>query len=388
MKRRGGGSIYKRGDIYWIKYYKAGRPIRESSESNLERDAKTLLNRRMGAIAAGQPIAPRAERVRVDELLDDLITEYKVNGRRSLRRAEQSVAHVRDYFGGYRAQSLDTAHVRDYIAKRQTEQVSNATINRELAALKRAYTLGCQARKILTRPHIPSLLEDNARQGFFERDQFEAVCKNLPEPIQPLARFAYVTGWRVPSEVLTLTWAQVDFGARTVRLEPGKTKNRMGRMFPFTAELEALLAAQRAHTDDVSKKTGRIIAHVFHRDGKRIRDFRRAWRNACQAAGLAMTVEQPDKTTIVKPLRIPHDLRRTAVRNLERAGVPRSVAMQMVGHKTEAIYRRYAIVSESDLRAAAEKLHEATMNEPKPRMGTIAGTIGPAGRDRASGDAR
>jgi hypothetical protein len=149
-----------------------------------------------------------------------------------------------------------------------------------------------------------------------------------------------------------------------------------------------LLTAQRAHTDEITKKAGRIIAHVFHRNGKRILDFRCAWRNACQAAGLAVTIDQLDETKIVKPLRIPHDLRRTAVRSLERAGVPRSVAMQMVGHKTEAIYRRYAIVSESDLRAAAEKLHDATVSESKTRMGTIAGAIGPGARDRAAGDAR
>jgi Asparaginase len=67
-----------------------------------------------------------------------------------------------------------------------------------------------------------------------------------------------------------------------------------------------------------------------------------------------------------------------AVRALERAGVPRSVAMQMVGHKTEAIYRRYAIVNDADLRAAALKL-AAGADAPKAALGTIAGTIGHSG---------
>jgi integrase len=381
MKRRGGGSIFRRGGSLWLKYYRDGQPIRESvaralgrlPEAVTEKDAQALLNKRLGAIAGGQPIVLRADRVRVGELLDDLITEYQVNGRRSLARARISVAHLREFFGNARAQALDPARVREYIARRQaprktddsaeTPGATNATINRELAALKRALTLAVQGRKILTRPHIPMLIENNARQGFFERDQLEAVQRHLPEAIRPVAAFAYITGWRV-SEILSLTWRQVDFGASTVRLEPGTTKNRAGRMFPFTPELRALLEAQRAHTAAVRARTERIIPYVFHREGQSIKSFRGAWHAACAAAGV--------------PGRIFHDFRRTAVRNLERAGVPRSVAMQMVGHKTEAIYRRYAIVNDADLRAAAVKL-AAVSDAPKLATGTIAGTIGHGG---------
>ena len=146
--------------------------------------------------------------------------------------------------------------------------------------------------------------------------------------------------------MLRLTWAQVDFAAATVRLEPGTTKNRLGRMFPFTPQLRALLEAQRAHTETTGRQRERIIPWVFHRREEPIKDFRGAWKAACEAAGV--------------PGRLFHDLRRTAVRNLERAGVPRSVAMLMTGHKTESVYRRYAIVSEADLHHAAEQLHAAT----------------------------
>jgi integrase len=381
MKRRGGGSIYERGGALWIKYYRDGQPIRESVAKTLnrlpsdvtERDAIALLNRRVGAIAAGEPISVRAERVRVNELLDDLITEYRVNGRRSLRRTEISVGHLRSHFGDWRARSVDVAYVRQYIDKRHGDQASNATINRELAALKRAFTLGCQGRKILTRPHIAALQEGDPRQGFFERDQFEAVWQQLPEAIRPVALFGYITGWRV-SEILGLTWRQVDFAAGTVRLEPGTTKNRAGRMFPFTPELRALLEAQRAATTVLATKTDRIIPLVFHRDGAAIKTFYGAWRSACRAAGV--------------PGRIFHDFRRTAVRNLERAGVPRSVAMQMVGHKTEAIYRRYAIVNDADLRAAAAKLAEATAKATMVTTGTITGTVTPIALRKGSGGAR
>jgi integrase len=357
MKRRGGGSYFKRGAVYWVKYYRNGRPFRESTGSTEERAAKDLLNKRMGAIANGQPIAPKADRIRLDDLLDDLMTEYRVNGRASVGRLEEMVAHLKAFFGGVRASAVDTAQVRQYIAARQEAGAANSTANRELASLKRAYSLAVQAGKLLTRPYIPLLKEDNVRVGFFERDQLEAVLRLLPDAIRPVAIFGAATGWRV-SEVLSLTWRQVDFTAGMIRLEPGTTKNLEGRLFPFTPELRALLEAQKAATAALSSKTGRIIPWVFHRHGKPIRSFYGSWRAACRAAGV--------------PGRIFHDLRRTAVRNLERAGVSRSVAMKMTGHKTEAVYRRYAIVSESDLREAAVKLGEAASS----RTGTISGTTG------------
>jgi hypothetical protein len=158
-------------------------------------------------------------------------------------------------------------------------------------------------------------------------------------------------------EILGLTWRQVDFGASTVRLEPGTTKNREGRTFHFTPELRALLEAQRECTATAQAKTDRIIPNVFHRDGEPIKSFRGAWFTACESAGV--------------PGRIFHDLRRTAVRNLERAGVPRSVAMKLTGHKTEAVYRRYAIVSDADLRDAAVKLAAIA----GPGTGTTTGTV-------------
>jgi integrase len=152
----------------------------------------------------------------------------------------------------------------------------------------------------------------------------------------------YITGWRIRSELLTRQWMHVDFEAGWLPLEPGETKNREGRMFPLLPTLRAVLERQRAHTRASERATGQVTPWVFHRDGRPIRYFRRAWLSACKAAGV--------------PHRIPHDFRRTAVRNLERAGVTRSAAMKMVGHKTEAIYRRYAIADESMLREGAVKL--------------------------------
>jgi integrase len=184
------------------------------------------------------------------------------------------------------------------------------------------------------------------RKGFFEREQLESILKHLRIYSQPPARFAYVTGWR-KQEVLTLRWPQVDFGAGIVRLEPGETKNDESRTFPFTDELREILEEQKAKADAL-KKVGIITPWVFFREGRVLRgkpigDFKRNWNSACQDAGLQG--------------RIFHDFRRTAVRNLVRAGVPERVAMKMTGHKTRSIFERYNIVSEGDLKDAASRLN-------------------------------
>jgi integrase len=386
LRRKGGGSYYKRGSVWWVKWYRNGRPVRESTESTKESAAKDLLNRRLGAVAEGRPISLRAEKVRVGELLDDLLTEYRVNGRASLDRMEELVAHLRPVFGDARAAMVKTPEVRTYIDARQHDGAANATINRELAALKRAYSLGLQADKILVKPFIPTLEENNVRKGFFEREQFEAVRNELPDYLRSVMTFAYITGWRIPSEVLTREWRHVDFAAGTVRLDPGETKNREGRTFYMTPELRACLEVQKVATDEFGRKTGRIVPWVFWRrvkdattgghTVKPIRKFYTAWAYACLRAGLATKTETQQsgrRVVRITASRIPHDFRRTAVRALERAGVPRSVAMKMTGHKTESVYRRYAIVSDADLREAAAKLAQSADSE---RMGTKSASTG------------
>ena len=135
-------------------------------------------------------------------------------------------------------------------------------------------------------------------------------------------------------------------------------------MFPLTPRLREILAKQLAKTEALEKSTGRIIPWLFHRDGKRIKHFRRAWITACIKAGLGKQIIDTSGR-VIKSIadRVPHDFRRTAFRNLERAGVPRSAAMKMVGHKTQAIYSRYAIADEGMLKDAAIKLEQLHVSE-------------------------
>ncbi len=161
---------------------------------------------------------------------------------------------------------------------------------------------------------------------------------------------------------MALTWAQVDFAAGTVRLEPNTTKSGKGRTFPFSAlpELAALLERQRAHTDTVERREGAVIPDVFHRNGRPIKSYHGAWWAACKRAAVE---KRGGLEIVVRPRvvgRTPHDFRRTAARNLIRAGVPQHVVMQLCGWKTDAMFSRYAIVDERDLQSAVEMLAKGT----------------------------
>ena len=351
---RSRGRVYPRkgSSYWWIAYYRGGKEERESSGSAKRGDAVKLLRRRLGEIAQGV-FVPNVERVTFADLKAMLIDDYTVNGRRSLKRAKISVQRLERTplgeseitLGTLRAVDVTSDRVTAYIKARLAGGAKPATVQKETAALKRMFTLAIRSRKLTPahRPYIESLEIHNTRTGFFEPDEIRDLLAHLPADVRPVVEFLSLTGWRI-GEVLPLAWRQVDFTAGVVRLEPGTTKNGEGRTFPFTVlpPLGALLARQREHTDAVERAQERIIPSVFHRDGAPIKSLRAAWTKATDAAGLVG--------------RIPHDFRRTAVRNLERAGVPRSVAMKLTGHLTESVYRRYAIVSEADLSAGVAKL--------------------------------
>jgi integrase len=343
QRERGEGRVYQRGPIWWIGYSVRGQERRESSQSTVERDAVKLLRRRLGEVAMGQH-RPDAEKVTFDDLETLLTNDYTLNGRKSVKRVEQSLVHLRGAFGEDRALYITPDRLTAYAQARVAAGAALATAAYELALLRRAFSLAVQAGRLPFRPTFPTFHLANTRTGFFEEPEFRALLAELPAPLRPVMVFAYFTGWRIPSEILTLTWAQVDLQAGIVRLDPGTTKNTDGRTFPVSAlpELATMLQTQREATQALERRRGMVIPWVFHRDGQPIRRLAVAWAGACKRAGLVG--------------RIGHDFRRTAVRNMERAGVPRSVAMKLVGHKTEVMYRRYAITNERDLAEGVAKL--------------------------------
>jgi len=230
--------------------------------------------------------------------------------------------------------NVTTDDIRAFTASRQEAGAANAEINRELAIVKRAFRLAAKGGTVLYVPDIPMPREINVRQGSFERDEFEAVREQLPEPLRPVVTLSYLTGWRPQSEILPLQWSQVDRDAKTIRLEPGTTKNAEGRTFPYglLPELSETIEKQWNEHERL-REAGVICPFVFHREGRPVRDFKDAGKKACEDAGV--------------PGKLRHDFRRTAVRNLVRADVPEKIAMMLTGHKTRAVFDRYDILNES-----------------------------------------
>jgi integrase len=361
-----------RGNVFWIKYYRDGRAYYENTQTDVKGTATQMLQARLGDIARGVPVTPQVNRCRVDEILEDVRLDYERNDRKSTAHTARRIKlHLLPFFGGWRAATVTADDVVRFIDQRRAAGASNAETNRELAILRRAYSIAKDRGKLVSSPKITLLAEDNVREGFFEREQFEAVRAALPSALQPLVTFAFLTGWRIRSEVQPLQWRQVDLEAGVVRLEVGKTKNKKGRTFPFHVlpELHELLVRQRELTTAAELRHARKIPHVFHRfGGKPIKDLYTAWDEACWKVGLA-TKDESGK--IITNERLLHDFRRTAVRNLVRRGVNERVAMLLTGHKTPSVFARYDIINERDLTEAVEKLAAGRSVTEQLQTGTV-----------------
>ncbi len=351
--RRGTGSLYQQrrrdrtnAPTWWTKLYVNGRPVRESTGTTDRESAEGVLRDRLARVSHGLPVV-RLQDVRFNELAEDLRAHYDTTGSRDPKEADKRLTPLRRFFAGWRAAQIDGAAFDRYVAKRQAMGTANGTINRERSVLLKMLRLALERGKLARLPVIRGLKEAAPRSGFFEAEQYAAVRRHLSVDLQTACDVAYTFGWRMQSEVLTLERRHVDLAGGRLALHAGETKNGQGREVFLTPPLKAVLAAQLERVDALQRELVRVIPFVFphlggrHR-GERRRDFRKAWLSACQRAGVAG--------------RLRHDLRRTEVRNLVRAGVPERVSMELTGHKTRSVFDRYDIVSEADKRAASERL--------------------------------
>lgn len=335
--KHGSGAVRKLGQKFWIRYSVRGKRVEEKTAAKNESEARKLLNERLGDLSKG--VTPAAvSRTRLGELYEDMKADYRNKGQ-DLRTLAKNWKHVEPVFGTDLVSTIKHDRMQRYIdVRRDVEKAAPATIQGEIAILRRMLKLGYAKGKVAQLPVFPTITVQNTRTGFFEDDEFERVRDELPDYLQPLATVGYWLGWRI-GELQALQWRQVDLDQGVIHLDAGSTKNDEGRLAFLPAEALEVLQDWWERTKELQQERGVIIPHVFHNHGNPIRNCYVAWRSACESAGVAG--------------RLFHDLRRTAARNYHRRGASEGVVMKICGWKTRSVFDRYNIVNEQDLREAA-----------------------------------
>lgn len=342
---RGNGRVFQRkgSEFWWCAYYLRGKEYRESTHEADAKRAEAFLRRRLKHVGADQIgakafVGPQQERIKASDLLDALEADYRLRGKNSPQFSAH-LKHIRDSFGTWRAVDITAEAVDHYITERLQHAVAPATINRGTQLLRQAFKLAIERRRLSSVPVIRHLSEGgNTRQGFFADAEYRSVVDNLPDYLRDFTRFGYLTGWR-KGEIASLRWEDVD--SDVIRLRAENSKNGEARTVTLEGELGEIVQRRRAARHVKTENGAMLAAMVFHHGGEPIGDFRKAWATACKMANVQG--------------KLFHDLRRTAVRNMVRAGVPERVAMSISGHKTRSIFDRYNIVSERDVRDAMQR---------------------------------
>lgn len=377
--RHGKGRVWKRGLTWWVQYYDHGKQIRESSQSDKKAVAEALLMKRLvGAVEGTLP--SREIPITYEELRQRLVTKRQLDqSSLSRQQAEAGLKHLDAAFGGMKASAITEDRIDEFKVARQATGASNATINRSLAALRQMFRLS--AKRFKNPPDVKLLPEPPARKGFLTREEYMRLWVALPEYVRPITAFGYNLGMRL-GELKGLSWQNVNFAEGRITLDADQTKSGEARVIPFgqLPELAAILS-------QLPQRAASASCLVFTRaSGRPLCSFRKAWIRACIRSGLGRMLwecplchrrsevakqswppeRQPDEMPRCAKCEVPcrwryaglifHDLRRTAVRNLRRAGVPESVAMKISGHKTREVFERYNIVDERDVVQAMEKL--------------------------------
>lgn len=383
-ERREFGRLFQRNGTWYVRYRAGGRERTETlgtkSRAVAERKAAIIGDR----VGRGDYQASDVRRVAFKDLETLILTDYQMRGLRSLPRLNSALAHLRETFGTSRALAITSDAITRYEADRLAAGAARASVAYELATLRRAFRLAIRHRRLTTMPSIVIHAPQNARTGFLNRDDLNAILAELPAYLRPVMLAGFLTGWRVRSELLPLEWRQVDLDGGTITLDVGSTKNGEGRVYPSGAlpELHALLTEQHERAKAFERATGQIVRNVFtHDDGQPIKTYHHAWARAVHRAARGGSTEPLAAVTRPNVVgRVVHDLRRSAARALVHAGVAELTAMQLLGHRTSSMFRRYAIQDANDLRAAVAKLATASAPAPtkhgkasKPRTGRKAG---------------
>jgi integrase len=355
-KRRlkGQGSVYLRGNTYWIQYRADGKVYNESAKTDKKMEAIGYLKKKVGEIALGHRPSRDFSKTTFEELKEIYFTNFDRKQKKDKERAELAIKHLEEIFKGYRVINITEKLIEEYAKGRLKEEVSRATVNRELSVLRAMLRLGVR-HKLVSLDRMPTIemyAPSDPRQGFIEREQYQKLLDALPEWLKPVLTFAFQTAWR-KEEILGLKWAHIDMTERQITLPSRMSKNGKARPIYADDVVYTVLKEQnqKQFQDGIEgfpfvfyrmRSTGGSRSErKENRKPERIGDFKKVWAKACEKAGLEGLLF--------------HDLRRSAIREMVRNGYSESVAMQISGHSTRAVFDRYNIVSLDDQKAAAKR---------------------------------
>jgi len=368
---RGTGGLFKmRGSPnYYAQIYVNGRAKRISTGTDVKQEAQGFLRNLLTDADQGKPFIGDVSKITYGQLRAGLIQNYTEKGNRSLLVHADGTEFINglealDVFYGYKSDEdpgvpmtkITTDSARAFATKRLEEGVTNSTVNNSLKLLRRMLRIAHEDGKIHVVPKIRFYKANGARKGFLQREKFDELVGHLPIHLRPLITFLYFCGVRL-GEALQIEWSQVDLKRAVIRIEDEQAKTGEARTVPLPDDLIKML-------QKVEDKSGTVFDST---------NLRKAWNKACDAAGLG-TLEPIDKQNNRRYTGlIVHDLRRSAIKNLMKAGVNERVAMAISGHKTRAIFDRYHIVDETDVldamrRVQAEKSDGLAVSESSVRV--------------------
>jgi integrase len=329
----GNGRVYRRGATWWISYYFRGNELRESAKTADEKAAKRFLQQRLKDRLKPRFVGPAEDRWMIDDIEKKLEVDYTRKANRSFKNVQHCFKHLRKYFGFHRVVDITTADVERYLTARLQEGAARATVNREVEYLRHGLRLMLGAKEISDMPMIKRLAGENVRQGFIDAAGFQDLLIHIPSKkvhsvVRDVIEFLFNSGWR-SGEVIKLEWREVDLRGGMIKLVRENNKTKTVRLVPIVGSLQEIID-RRVKLRDLT------CPFVFHRNGRPVKSFRKAFEAAAAAAG--------------RPDMVPHDLRRSAVRNFRKAGLSETEGMKLSGHKTNSVYRRYDIIDENDLR--------------------------------------
>jgi integrase len=340
----------RRTKTWFVKYYVGGKPIVIPSGTTDHGEAVALLRNKMAeATRQSADYTNHPERVRMNQLFDLLLEDYRYKERNSTYDVELRVdRHLRPFFGTSKAQEITSKSIKRYVEarKRHDPKPENATINKELSFLRRAFKLGERNDPALVVhvPHFEMLPVDNARSGILTHEEYRIIRDALPPYARVALVIAYHTGAR-KGEIRKIRKDKIEFRAARIDLPGRTTKNKTPRYLPIYGDM-------RAELDMALSATNPECPLLVQHEGKPVFDWEKSWRAACAEANIPGTLF--------------HDLRRTALTNMIEAGFSEKEAMEISGHKTRAVFDRYHIVSERRLKQLAVKLEEHLKSKEAP----------------------